>query len=61
MSTQSMCKTYADAYGLDLLAWWVKDGQVCITIGEQYAPHAMVTKWITLKRLKALTKKLMKK
>lgn len=51
---------YAAAYGLDLLAWWVCDGNVCITMGESASPRAMFTKYFTLKRFNALLKKIAK-
>lgn len=53
-------KNYAAAYGLDLLAWWVCDGNVCITLGEIEQPRAMLTKYFTLKRFNALLKKIAK-
>lgn len=53
-------KNYAAAYGLDLLAWWMHDGQLCITLGEAASPRAMFTKYFTLKRFNALLKKIAK-
>ena len=51
---------YAAAYGLDLLGWWIHDGQLCITLGEIEQPKAMITKYFTLKRFNALLKKISK-
>lgn len=53
-------KNYAAAYGLDLLGWWVCDGNVCITLGEAASPRAMFTKWFSIKRFNALVKRIAK-
>lgn len=49
---------YANAYGLDLLGWWVHGNELCITLGEIEQPKAMLTKWFSIKRFNALVKKL---
>lgn len=49
---------YANAYGLDLLGWWVHGNELCITLGEIERPKAMLTKWFSIKRFNALVKKL---
>lgn len=49
---------YANAYGLDLLGWWVHGNELCITLGEIERPKAMLTKWFPIKRFNALVKKL---
>lgn len=51
---------YAAAYGLDLLGWWIHDGQLCITLGEIEQPKAMFTKWFSIKRFNALVKRIAK-